>query len=56
MQSPVYGRHCFDIKATYLKHSVIVPDFLAVHAILRCDSVAATYGVGKTTAAAVNVA
>ena len=50
MQSPVHGRHCIDIKATYFKHRVIVPDLLAVHAISGCDSVAATYGVGKTTA------
>ena len=54
MQSPVYGRHGIDIKATYLKYSASAQDLLAVHAILGCDFVAATYGVGKTTA--VNVA
>ena len=37
MQSPVY-----DIKATYIKHSAIVPDLLAIHAISGCDSVAVT--------------
>eukprot|EP00745_Piridium_sociabile_P037812 TRINITY_DN68984_c0_g1_i6.p1 TRINITY_DN68984_c0_g1~~TRINITY_DN68984_c0_g1_i6.p1 ORF type:complete len:1121 (+),score=248.01 TRINITY_DN68984_c0_g1_i6:81-3443(+) len=50
MQSPVYGRHCIDINATHLKHSAIVPDLLAIHALSGCDSVAATYGIGKTTA------
>ena len=50
MKSPVYGRSCIDIKATYLKHITIVHDLLAVHAISGCDSVAGTYGVGKTTA------
>ena len=50
MQSPVYGRHCIDISATYLRHSAIVPDLLAIHALSGCDSVAATYGIGKTTA------
>ncbi|KAG0729109.1 hypothetical protein GWK47_031017 [Chionoecetes opilio] len=50
MQSPVYGRCCIDIKATYMKHSTIVPDLLAIHAISGCNSVAATYGIGKATA------
>ena len=50
MQSPVYGRCCIDIKATYMKHSAIVPDLLAIHAISGCDSVAATYGIAKATA------
>ena len=50
MKSPVYGRCCIDIKATYIKHRAIVPDLLGIHAISGCDSVAATYGIGKVTA------
>lgn len=54
MQSPIQGRYCIDMKATAHKHSKIVPDILALHALTGCDSVAATYGVGKKTA--INVA
>ena len=50
MQSLVYGRLCIDIKATYPKHSDIVPDLLGIHAISGCDTVAATFGIGNTTA------
>jgi len=31
-------------------HSDIVPSVLALHALTGCDSVAATYGIGKTKA------
>lgn len=32
------------------KHKDIIPDILGLHAISGCDTVAATYGVGKLTA------
>ena len=50
MQSPIQGRACIDVKETASKHSAIVPELLALHALTGCDSVAATYGVGKTKA------
>ena len=53
MQSPIHGRSCIDVKETARKHSTIVPELLALHALTGCDSVAATYGVGKTKAIAV---
>ena len=49
MQSPIKGRSCIDIKETRI-HSDIVPSVLALHALTGCDSVAATYGIGKTKA------
>ena len=53
MQLPVKGRTCIDIKETAHKHADIVPSVLALHALTGCDSVAATYGVGKTTTIAI---
>ncbi|KAG0693693.1 hypothetical protein GWK47_027412 [Chionoecetes opilio] len=53
MQSPIMGRSCIDVKETTCKHSAIVPELLALHALTGCDSVAATYGIGKTKAIAV---
>ena len=50
MQSPVHGRCCIDIRATYKKHNTIAPDLLSIYAISGCDTVAATYGIGKITA------
>ena len=50
MQSPVHGHCCIDIRATYKKHNTIAPDLLSIHAISGCDTVAATYGIGKITA------
>ncbi|KAG0718792.1 hypothetical protein GWK47_051785 [Chionoecetes opilio] len=47
MQSPIIGRSCIDVKETARKHSAIVPELLALHALTGCDSVAATYGLGK---------
>ncbi|KAG0712182.1 hypothetical protein GWK47_019033 [Chionoecetes opilio] len=47
------GRLCIDVKETARKHSAIVPELLALHALTGCDSVAATYGIGKTKAIAV---
>jgi len=48
MQSPIKGLCCIDIKETSRIHSDIVPSVLAIHAITGCNSVAATYGIGKT--------
>jgi len=48
MHSPVKGRSCIDIKEASGIHSDIVPSVLALHAVTGCDSVAATYGIGKT--------
>ena len=53
MQSPIHGRKCVDISATVNKHSDIISQVLAVHAISGCDTVAAIYGVGKVTAISV---
>ncbi|KAG0725666.1 hypothetical protein GWK47_038169 [Chionoecetes opilio] len=53
MQSPIMGRSCIDVKETARKHSAIVPELLALHALTGCDSVAATYEIGKTKAIAV---
>ena len=50
MQSLVKGRPSINIKETVLKHASLVPSILAVHALSGCDSVAATYGIGKATA------
>ncbi|KAG0729729.1 hypothetical protein GWK47_003399 [Chionoecetes opilio] len=33
MQSPIMGRSCIDVKETARKHSAIVPEFLALHAL-----------------------
>lgn len=49
MKSPVFGRRCADIKATYVQHRDIAADLPAVHALSGVDSVAATFGIGKTT-------
>ena len=53
MESPVYRRSCVDISATFLQHSTVVPDLPAIHALSGCDTVAATFGIGKTTALSV---
>lgn len=53
MQSPIHGRSCVDIPATVRKHSDIVPQILAIHALSGCDTVAATFGIGKVTAISV---
>jgi 5'-3' exonuclease len=50
MRSSVYGRACIDIPETVKKHSVLTPEVLAIHGISGCDTVAACYGIGKTTA------
>ena len=54
MHSPVKGRSCIDVKETARTHSEIMPEILAIHALTGCDSVAATYGIGKIKAIAVS--
>jgi hypothetical protein len=53
MQSPIKGRSCIDIKESAQKHTQITPQILALHALSGCDTVAATYGIGKAKAIAV---
>ena len=50
MESPIHGRSCIDIKETARQHDAIIPAILPLHALTGCDSVAATYGLGKTKA------
>ena len=53
MESPVQGRSCIDIKETARQNTSIITSILPLHGLTGCDSVAATYGVGKTKAIAV---
>ena len=50
MESPIEGRDCYDIKATVIKHPETVSKILPIHALSGCDTVAATYSIGKKTA------
>ena len=50
MESPVHNRDTYDIQATVKKHANFIPKILATHALSGCDTVCASYGVGKTTA------
>ena len=43
------SRSTVDIKATVEKHSGLVKNILAAHALSGCDTVASLYGIGKTT-------
>ena len=52
MEPSVHGRVCVDIPATVKKHPSVIPQVLAIHAISGCDTVAASYGIGKATAVA----
>jgi hypothetical protein len=52
IQPSVHGRVTVDIPATVKKHTMIIPQVLAMHAVTGCDTVAATYGIGKSTAVA----
>lgn len=49
MQGTSAGRTVIDIAATWKKHSVIVSQLLAAHALSGCDTVAQPYGVGKAS-------
>ena len=50
MQSPIKGHSCIDTKETSRIHSDILLSVLALHALTGCDSVVASYGIGKTKA------
>ena len=50
MVSPVDGRVAYDIKATVQNNSLLVPKILAIHSLTGCDTVPATYGIGKPKA------
>ena len=52
MESPIQGRSCIDIKETARQNASIITSILPLHGLTGCDSVAATYGVGKTKAIA----
>ena len=54
MQSSVSGRACLDIPETVKKHPTLITQILAIHAISGLDTVAACYGIGKTTAVAIS--
>ena len=51
MGSPIQGHSYIDIKATARRHASIT-SILPLHGLTGCDSIAATYGVGKTKAIA----
>lgn len=53
MESPVKGRACIDIRESVRKHTTIIPSLLPLHALTGCDTVAASFGIGKTKALAV---
>ena len=42
------SRSSIDIGATVAKHSGIVPQLIAAHALSRCDTVGCYHGIGKT--------
>ena len=50
MESPIRDRPAIDIGATSKEHADIASDLPALHAVTGCDTVAATYGIGKATA------
>ena len=50
MQSPIKGRSCIDIRASYMKNISIVLELLALHSLSGCDTVASCYGIEKMTA------
>ena len=52
MEPSVHGRVCVDIRETVKKHPTLISQVLAIHAISGCDTVAASYGIGKLTAVA----
>ena len=52
MEPSVNERVCVDISATVKKHSNVIPQILAIQAISGCDTVAASYGIGKLKAIA----
>lgn len=49
MQASGGGRSVIDNNASAEKHKDIIPDLLGAHTITGCDTVAATFGIGKLT-------
>ena len=49
MTSPIQQRAVIDIKATVHVHHSVIPNLLAAHALLGCDTVASYFGIGKGT-------
>ena len=47
MVSPIRGRAEIDINATVDLHRDIIPDMLAAHGLIGCDTVATYFGIGK---------
>ena len=43
------SKQVIDINATYEKHVILVPNILAAHALTGCDTVGATFGIGKSS-------
>ena len=50
MVSPTESRLAYNIKATVQNNNVLVPKTLAIHAITGCDTVPASYSIGKPSA------
>ena len=50
MQPSVHCRVCVDILSTIRKHSTLIPQIMAIHAITGCDTVAASYRMSKAVA------
>ena len=48
MESTSRSRSSIDIGATVAKHSGIVPQLIAAHAVSRCDTVGCYHGIGNT--------
>ena len=48
MESTSGSRSSIDIGATVTKHSGIVPQLIAAHAVSGCDTVGFYHGIGKT--------
>lgn len=55
MQPSAGGRSVVDISATAEKHKDILPAVLSAHAITGCNTVAATFGIGKLTTLSVEI-
>ena len=47
MESPIRGRSLINIKTSVQKHTDIIPDILAGHALSGCDTTACLFGIGK---------
>ena len=48
MESSSRSRSSIDIGVTVTKHSDIVPQLIAAHAVSGCDTVGCYHGIGKT--------